>query len=85
MSHDKTAPPPSKSAGCPTPSAALLRQKGACSYIGNGRPKLHELHENDPTFPRKIRLGSRSVGWRREDLDRWLEQKAQANQVTSEG
>ncbi len=54
----------------------LIRPRDACIYLGIGRTKLHLLHETDPTFPRKIRLSSRCVGWRREDIDAWLAQKA---------
>lgn len=60
----------------PQTAPAILRPKAACSYLGFGRTKLYELHETDPTFPRKIRFSTRVVGWRREDLDAWLEQKA---------
>lgn len=60
-----------------TPHAtAVLRPKDASAYLGFGRTKLHELHETDPTFPRKIRFSTRVVGWRKADLDAWLEQKA---------
>ena len=55
---------------------AIMRPKDACAYLGFGRTKLHELHETDPTFPRKIRFSTRVVGWRKVDLDAWLERKA---------
>lgn len=60
----------------PTPAVAILRPKDASAYLGFGRSKLYELHEQDPTFPRKIRFSSRVVGWRKADLDAWLELKA---------
>ena len=55
---------------------AFYRPAIAAAYLGMGRTKLHTIHETDPTFPRKIRLSARCVGWRKADLDRWLEQKA---------
>lgn len=55
---------------------AFMRPAAAAVYLGCGRTSLHILHETDPTFPKKIRLTPRCVGWRRVDLDRWLEQKA---------
>ena len=58
------------------PVPAILRPRTAAPYIGCGRTKLHELHEKDPTFPRKIRFSARCVGWRKEDLDAWLALKA---------
>lgn len=57
-------------------TAALLRPKAACQYLGFGRTKLHKLSETDPTFPRKIRISPRVVGWLREDLEAWLALKA---------
>lgn len=55
---------------------AFYRPADAAAYLGIGRTKLHSIHETDPSFPRKIRISSRCVGWRRSDLDQWLEQKA---------
>jgi prophage regulatory protein len=55
---------------------AFFRPADACAYLGMGRTKLHKVHETDSTFPRKIRISARCVGWRKADLDRWLEQKA---------
>jgi len=60
----------------PSTTTAVLRPKAACLYLGFGRTKLHELHESDPDFPRKIRFSPRCVGWRKADLDAWLDIKA---------
>ena len=56
----------------PERKQALLRTKDACTYLGIGRTKLHYLHETDPTFPRKIRISPRCVGYLKESLDAWL-------------
>lgn len=58
------------------PEKAFMRPADAAKYLGIGRTKLHFLSEEDPDFPRKIRFSLRCVGWRREDLDRYLETKA---------
>ena len=55
--------------------SAFVRPKQAAPYLGMSRTKLHEVHETDPTFPRKIKLSARCVGWRRESLDAWLAAK----------
>mgnify|MGYP001044957995 CR=1 FL=1 len=60
-----------------TEQPAILRPAQACQYLGISRTALHYLHERDPSFPRKIRFGGRAVGWRKESLDTWLEQKEQ--------
>ncbi|RBP69598.1 helix-turn-helix transcriptional regulator [Marinobacter nauticus] len=57
------------------PEQAFFRIADACRYLGMGRTKLHDLSETDPTFPRKIRISSRCVGWTRGQLDAWLESK----------
>ena len=54
---------------------AVLRPAEACVYLGIGRTKLHHLSETDPTFPRKIRFSARCVGFLKESLDNWLEDK----------
>ncbi|NVD36821.1 helix-turn-helix transcriptional regulator [Marinobacter lutaoensis] len=59
------------------PDQAFFRIADACRYLGMGRTKLNDLAETDPTFPRKIRISPRCVGWTRGQLDAWLESKAQ--------
>lgn len=58
-----------------TTTQAFYRPADAAAYLGMGRTKLHTIHETDPTFPRKIRISSRCVGWTKKSLDRWLEMK----------
>lgn len=57
------------------PDQAFFRVADACRYLGMGRTKINELAETDPTFPRKIRISARCVGWTRGQLDAWLEAK----------
>ena len=59
--------------------ASILRPNVAAAYLGVSRRKLYDLAEIDPTFPRKIVLSKRCVGWRREALDSWLEAKEGGN------
>lgn len=55
---------------------AMLRPALASEYLGVSRTTLHRLSENDPTFPRKIVISRRCVGYRVDALDDWLAQKA---------
>jgi prophage regulatory protein len=55
---------------------AFLRPAAAAEYLGMGRTKLHLISETDPDFPRKIRFSSRCVGWRKADIDIYLETKS---------
>lgn len=54
---------------------AMLRPAAASEHIGVSRTTLHRLSENDPTFPRKIVISRRCVGYRTDALDAWLATK----------
>jgi len=65
----------------PSVEQSFYRPSDACRYLGFCRSKLHKIAEQDPDFPRKIRLSSRCVGWRKQDLDAWLKVKAERGGV----
>lgn len=54
---------------------ALLRPALAAAYLGISRTGLHRLSEYDPSFPRKIVLSRRCVGYSTASLDAWLASK----------
>ncbi len=54
---------------------SLLRPAMVCALLGISRTCLHRLSETDSTFPRKIVLSSRCVGYRAESLELWLSAK----------
>jgi predicted DNA-binding transcriptional regulator AlpA len=53
----------------------ILRPAEACRYLGMSRTTLHQLHERDLSFPRKIVFTPRCVGWKKHSLDAWLAKK----------
>jgi predicted DNA-binding transcriptional regulator AlpA len=55
----------------------VLRLKQAANYCGFSTTTLWRLEQTDPLFPRKIKFSSRVCGFRRTDLDNYLQQKAQ--------
>lgn len=55
---------------------AIIRPKSAAAYIGMAVSSIYRIEKQDPTFPRRIKLSKRASGWRKSDLDQWLEQKA---------
>lgn len=57
------------------PDQAFFRPADAQKYLGIKKTKLRDLTETDPTFPRKIRISPRCVGWTRAQLDTWLASK----------
>ena len=56
----------------------LLRPAMACAFLGISRTTLHRLSENDPSFPRKIVLSKRCVGYIPDSLVSWLAAKESA-------
>lgn len=55
--------------------ASTLRLKGAARYLGISLTTLWRLSENDPAFPKKIRVSSRCCLYKISDLDTYLSVK----------
>ena len=53
----------------------MLRNKQSAALLGVSLVTLWRISERDPSFPSKIRISSRCVGYRRGDLLAWQEQK----------
>ena len=51
----------------------MLRNKQSASLLGISLVTLWRISERDPSFPSKIRISSRCVGYRRGDLLEWQE------------
>lgn len=58
--------------------AVLRPMRVAAAYLGISRRKLYDLLECDPSFPRPVKYGTRSVGVVRASLDRWLAEQERA-------
>ena len=54
--------------------AKVLRPREAARYIGVSRPTLDRWRK-DGNFPKALQLGAQAIGWRRSDLDEWLDQR----------
>ena len=54
-----------------TPQQRVLRIGDVVKYTGLSAPTVHRFVAAG-NFPPPIRLGLRSVGWRIEDLDDWV-------------
>lgn len=50
----------------------VLRPKEVIKEYGLSRTTIWRK-EQDGTFPKKVRLGARAVGWLKSDLDAWLQ------------
>ncbi|MGO3295295.1 MAG: helix-turn-helix transcriptional regulator [Marinobacter sp.] len=51
----------------------IFRPESAADYISVSRSTFYRLSKDDPTFPSKIRLSARCVGYRGSELKAWLE------------
>jgi predicted DNA-binding transcriptional regulator AlpA len=56
----------------------ILRVKQLVERTGLSRATLYVLMSTDPTFPRKIKLTVRAVGWLESEVDGWIVSRAQA-------
>lgn len=54
------------------PRLRVLRAEKACEKLGVRETKLKDLVRSDPTFPKRISLGGRAVGFFEHELDAWL-------------
>lgn len=67
-------------------SKTILRAAQAGAKTGIARSGLYartnpDSQQYDPTFPLPIKIGPRSVGWIGEELDAWIERRAQTARV----
>lgn len=56
----------------------ILRVKPAAQYCGFSVPTLYRLLKADPTFPNKVVLSARCVGFKKSSLDEWLKSREEA-------
>ena len=54
---------------------ALLRLAEAAEFTGLSRHQInHRIYRHDPpSFPAPVRIGGRSIAWRRSDLEEWID------------
>lgn len=55
----------------------ILRMKQLIERTNLSRATLYVLMSSDPTFPRKIKLTARSVGFLESEVDAWIASRAQ--------
>jgi prophage regulatory protein len=53
----------------------FLRNRDSAKYLGVSEVTLWRLSENDPDFPKKIRITKKCVGFRESELNAYLELK----------
>jgi prophage regulatory protein len=58
----------------PAKPGRLTRIPGVMERCGLGRSSIYAGVKNG-TFPAPVRLSARAVGWREEDIDRWVSER----------
>lgn len=56
----------------------FLRNRLSAKHLGISEVTLWRLSETDPDFPKKIRITKRCVGFRKSELDAYLDLKKAA-------
>ena len=56
----------------------ILRMKQLIERTQLSRATVYVLMASDPTFPRKIKLTARTVGWLETEVDAWIALRANA-------
>ena len=56
----------------------VLSIEQACKEIGLSEPTMRRRAADDPTFPRKIKLSARRVGYLRRDIETYLAKQREA-------
>jgi prophage regulatory protein len=56
----------------------ILRMKQLVVRTGLSRATLYMLKATDPTFPQKIRLTERAVGYLESEVDAWITTRAES-------
>ncbi|CAM8819573.1 prophage CP4-57 regulatory family protein [Burkholderia pseudomallei MSHR5613] len=60
----------------------ILRMKQMRERTGLSRATLYVLMSTDPTFPAKINLTARTIGWLESEVDAWIASRAASRGVT---
>lgn len=55
----------------------ILRMKQLIDRTSLSRATLYVLMASDPTFPKKIQLTARSIGFLESEVDEWINARAQ--------
>ena len=54
----------------------ILRMHDVMAKLGVSRQTVYRLMA-DESFPRSIKIGKRTVGWRLDEVERWITARAQ--------
>lgn len=52
---------------------ALLRLPQVRAATGLSRTTIYELERKDSSFPKRVAIGARSVGWHSDEIESWCD------------
>jgi prophage regulatory protein len=58
----------------------ILRLPQVCSVTGLGRSMIYQL-EADQRFPKRVRIGTRAVGWLEAEVRAWLQKRIELSRA----
>jgi prophage regulatory protein len=61
-------------------SIRILRLPQVCSVTGLGRSMIYQL-EADQRFPKRVRIGTRAVGWLEAEVRAWLRKRIELSRA----
>ncbi|MFM2589433.1 helix-turn-helix transcriptional regulator [Vibrio sp. TBV020] len=53
----------------------IIRAKEVMSMTGLSKSALYSIAKDDETFPKRVQLGSRAIGWVKQEVVTWLNNK----------
>lgn len=59
----------------PRTFTGLVTPDQVCEWLGVSRSTLDRLRQDDPSFPPPVALSQRTLRWKPEDVDRWINRK----------
>lgn len=70
-----------------TPPGGILRRRRTAAYLGVSLETLRKIRINDSSFPDEVQITEVAIGWRKSELDAWLDsrKKRHAAAVSAEG
>ena len=57
------------------PRSKMLKPTEIAAYLRIARSQVHKITEHDPSFPKPIRIGSAGIRFRRDEFEKWLEER----------
>ena len=64
-------------------SSRIMRRPEVEMITGLSKATLYRLAKRPGAFPRPIQLGPRAVGWRKKEIDEWLDTRERAGNPTA--